>query len=78
MSVGFINQITYLLGYCAEFNEYGARIQEHYNKKCSDVTPTCPIRYKSTDAYRCMFMKLNSKKSIIVALMRNIEIPLKL
>lgn len=41
--------------YCAEFNVQGGRIQEHYGTKCSDVTPQCPRRYKSAEAYLCMF-----------------------
>ncbi|XP_056016266.1 uncharacterized protein LOC130053301 [Ostrea edulis] len=41
----------YILDYCAEFNVQGGRIQEHYGTKCSDVTPQCPRRYKSAEAY---------------------------
>lgn len=38
-------------GYCAEYNTLGARIQLHYNLKCSDVEPQCADQYISTDAY---------------------------
>lgn len=40
-------------GYCAEYNTLGARIQLHYNLKCSDVNPQCADQYISTDAYLC-------------------------
>lgn len=44
-------------GYCAEYNTLGARIQLHYDLKCSDVKPQCADQYTSTDAYICKSFK---------------------
>lgn len=38
-------------GYCTEYNEVGTVIQEHYNRKCADVTPPCASTYLSTESY---------------------------
>lgn len=38
-------------GYCTEYNEVGTVIQEHYNRKCTNVTPPCASTYLSTDSY---------------------------
>nr|XP_022291294.1 uncharacterized protein LOC111102724 [Crassostrea virginica] len=40
-----------IIGYCAEYNIVGAVIQPHTTLKCRNVTPQCPNRYISTDAY---------------------------
>lgn len=40
-------------GYCTEYNEVGTVIQEHYNRKCADVTPPCASTYLSTESYLC-------------------------
>lgn len=42
------------VGFCAEYNIVGARIQPHHKLRCSDVNPPCAARYNSTDAYLCM------------------------
>uniref|UniRef100_A0A8W8JBX9 Novel STAND NTPase 3 domain-containing protein n=1 Tax=Magallana gigas TaxID=29159 RepID=A0A8W8JBX9_MAGGI len=39
-------------GYCAEYNELGARIQLHYGLRCEDVQPPCAKVYRSTEAYK--------------------------
>lgn len=38
-------------GYYTEYNEVGTVIQEHYNRKCTDVTPPCSLTYLSTESY---------------------------
>lgn len=54
-----------IYGYCTEYNEVGTVIQEHYNRKCADVTPPCASTYLSTESYSmyfptCVFLsKLN-------------------
>ncbi|XP_056016270.1 uncharacterized protein LOC125674363 [Ostrea edulis] len=44
--------VYFMLGYCAEYNVEGARIQDHYKRKCTEYSPPCPNRYISTDAYQ--------------------------
>lgn len=41
-----------ILGYCAEFNEAGKVIQNHYAAQCEDVSPKCDVLYNSRDAYK--------------------------
>lgn len=41
-----------IFGYCAEFNEAGKVIQNHYTAPCEDVSPKCDKSYSSTDAYK--------------------------
>lgn len=43
----------FVSGYCTEYNEVGTVIQEHYNRKCADVTPPCASTYLSTESYLC-------------------------
>lgn len=45
-------------GYCAEFNEAGKVIQNHYTASCEDVSPKCDKSYSSTDAYKCTFIQI--------------------
>lgn len=40
-----------IFGYCAEFNEAGKVIQNHYTAPCEDVSPKCDKSYRSSDAY---------------------------
>lgn len=42
---------SYILGFCTEYNTYGAVIQPHYRLKCNELDPPCADRYLSTDAY---------------------------
>lgn len=42
----------FIFGYCAEFNEAGKVIQNHYTASCEDVSPKCDKSYSSTDAYK--------------------------
>ncbi|XP_061177637.1 uncharacterized protein LOC133186394 [Saccostrea echinata] len=44
--------MKYMLGYCMEYNEEGKRIQNNYHRKCLDLNPPCPTRYKSTETYK--------------------------
>lgn len=57
----FISPIT---GYCAEYNELGARIQLHYGLRCEDVQPPCAKVYRSTEAYKCMLKIKSSWKHL--------------
>lgn len=41
-----------IFGYCAEFNEAGKVIQNHYSAPCEDVSPKCDKFYRSSDAYK--------------------------
>lgn len=41
-----------IFGYCAEFNEAGKVIQNHYAAPCEDVSPKCVVLYNSWDAYK--------------------------
>lgn len=41
-----------IIGYCAEYNERGARIVLHPGRKCEDVEPPCAKVYRSTEAYK--------------------------
>lgn len=41
-----------ILGYCAEFNEDGALIQDNYHADCKNYTPQCPTFYNSAEAYK--------------------------
>lgn len=45
-------------GYCTEFNEAGKVIQNHYAALCEDVSPKCDVFYRSSDAYKCMFIQI--------------------
>lgn len=42
---------SYILGFCTEYNTYGAVIQSNYRLKCSNIDPPCADRYLSSDAY---------------------------
>lgn len=41
-----------IFGYCAEYNELGMVIQNHYSAKCNQVFPKCDDSYRSSDAYK--------------------------
>lgn len=41
-----------IFGYCAEFNEAGKVIQNHYSAPCEKVSPKCDKSYRSSDAYK--------------------------
>lgn len=41
-----------IFGYCAEYNEVGKVIQNHYSAACDKVFPKCDDSYRSTDAYK--------------------------
>lgn len=47
------NYFKFVTGYCTEYNEVGTVIQEHYNRKCADVSPPCASTYLSTESYHC-------------------------
>lgn len=41
-----------MFGHCAEYNELGMVIQNHYSAKCNQVFPKCDESYRSPDAYK--------------------------
>lgn len=41
-----------IFGHCAEFNEAGMVIQNHYTAPCEKVSPKCDKLYRSPDAYK--------------------------
>lgn len=41
-----------IFGYCAEYNEVGMVIQNHYSAECNKVFPKCDESYRSSDAYK--------------------------
>lgn len=48
--------IEWLFGkgfYCPEYDETRGKIRENYNMKCIESNPPCPIKYKSSDVYKC-------------------------
>lgn len=61
ISIYLLNIGDFIIGYCTEYNELGARIQLHYGIKCDDVQPPCAKVYRSTEAYKCM-LKIKYKR----------------
>ncbi|XP_062620525.1 uncharacterized protein LOC134282093 [Saccostrea cucullata] len=41
----------YCMGYCAEFNIRGERIQDNFNAPCTSLNNPCPARYLSSESY---------------------------
>lgn len=41
-----------IFGHCAEYNELGMVIQNHYSAECNQVFPKCDESYRSSDAYK--------------------------
>ncbi|XP_061168339.1 uncharacterized protein LOC133177297 [Saccostrea echinata] len=41
----------YCMGFCAEFNIRGERIQDNFNAPCTSLTNPCPARYLSSESY---------------------------
>lgn len=55
-----------ILGFCTEFNDLGALIQDNYDADCKQHTPPCPSSYNSAEAYKypsCYEMAQRNRKT---------------
>lgn len=48
------------LGHCAEFNEPGGVIQDQLVASCNEAFPKCDSYYRSSTAYKCKTLIINS------------------
>ncbi|XP_062603154.1 uncharacterized protein LOC134264918 [Saccostrea cucullata] len=62
--------IWFCIGFCAEYNLQGERIQDNFNAPCTTFSKPCPPRYLSSDAYlyqECYrLVEIQKKKSVFV------------
>lgn len=42
--------------YCPEYDETRGKIRENYNMECIESNPPCPIKYNSSDVFKCKYM----------------------
>ncbi|XP_062587047.1 uncharacterized protein LOC134248666 [Saccostrea cucullata] len=62
--------IWFCIGFCAEYNLQGERIQDNFRAPCTTFSKPCPPRYLSSDAYlyqECYrLVEIQKKKSVFV------------
>lgn len=62
------------LGYCAEYLEDGALVQDKYDADCKHHHPPCPQLYNSAEAYLCTSLFLIDRIIIWVVFSSNVKI----
>lgn len=48
--------VYYFVGFCAEFNEEGRKVQGNNYLECTKYSPPCPRSYKSSNTYVCKYI----------------------
>lgn len=58
--------LNIFVGFCAEFDQDGALIQDNYKADCRKYDPPCPKIYNSAEAYKCeLYFSIKKKEMLI-------------